>query len=53
LGDNQEGQITIRNIFLAYFESEEPQNYLQPIFVFEGDKNFTAYVSAVDPEWID
>lgn len=53
LGDNQGNQITIRNISLAYFESEEPQNYLQPIFVFKGDKNFTAYVSAVDPEWID
>lgn len=53
LGDNQNGQVTIRRIYLAYYESEEPQNFLQPIFVFEGDKNFSAYVPAVDPEWVD
>ena len=53
LGDNQEGQVIIRRIFLSYFESEKPQNFLQPIFIFEGDKNFTAYISAVDPEWVD
>jgi hypothetical protein len=53
LGDNQNGQITIRRIFLAYYESEKPQNYLQPIFVFEGDNNFSAFVPAVDPDWVD
>ncbi len=53
LGNNQDGRITIRRVSLAYFESEEPQNFLQPIFVFQGDRDFTAYVSAIDPEWID
>ncbi len=53
LGDNQNGQVIVRRIFLSYFESEKPQNFLQPIFVFEGDKNFTAFVPAVDPEWVD
>jgi len=49
LGNNQEGEITIRRIYLAYFESEQPQKFLQPIFVFEGDNSFYAYVSAVEP----
>jgi len=53
LGDNSDGKITIRKIYLAYFDSREPQNFLQPIFVFEGDRGFFAYVSAVDPKWVE
>jgi len=45
--------ITVRNIFLAYYDSFDPQTYLQPIFVFEGDEGFIAYVPAVNPEYID
>jgi len=41
------GQVTIRNIYLAYFEPVTLTNYLQPIFVFEGDNNFVAYVPAI------
>jgi hypothetical protein len=40
----------VRKISLAYYESNEPQDYLQPVYVFEGDAGFTAYVSAIDPE---
>jgi len=50
-GSNQ--QIVIRKIYLAYFESEEPQNYLQPIYVFEGDNDFIAYVPAISNQWTD
>ncbi|MFH0937129.1 MAG: hypothetical protein V1808_02465 [Candidatus Daviesbacteria bacterium] len=39
-------QVSIANVYLAYFESEEYQPYLQPIFVFEGP-DFTAFVPAV------
>lgn len=39
--------ITIRKIYLAYFDSPNPQGFLQPIIVFEGDENFSAYVPAV------
>lgn len=49
LGKNESGQITIRRIYLAYYESEKPQQFLQPVFVFEGDNDFYAYVTAVDP----
>lgn len=48
-----EGQekITIRRVYLAYFDSYEPQQYLQPIIVFQGDDNFYAYVPAVTEGW--
>jgi len=51
LGQNEDGKITIRQVYLAYYDSETPQNYLQPIYVFEGDKNFFAYVPAINPQW--
>lgn len=43
---------TIRRIYLAYFEPVTLTNYLQPVYVFEGDKNFVAYVPAVSDEWV-
>jgi len=39
----------VRKITLGYYESNEPQVFMQPVFVFEGDAGFTAYVSAIDP----
>jgi len=53
LGNNSDGKIVVRDVYLAYYDSTQPQNYLQPIFVFEGDKGFLGYVSAIDPQWID
>lgn len=44
---------TVRNVYLAYYDSFEPQTYLQPIFVFEGDDGFLAYVPAVAGEWTE
>lgn len=44
---------TVRNVYLAYYDSFEPQTYLQPIFVFEGDGGFLAYVPAVNSEWVE
>ena len=52
-GENKSGQTVIRKIYLAYYDSAEPQNYLQPIYVFEGDQSFLAYVSAIDPQWTE
>ncbi len=45
--------ITVRNVYLAYYDSLDPQTYLQPVFVFEGDDGFMAYVPAVSPEYVD
>ncbi len=40
-------EILISNVFLAYYLAGENQDYLMPIIVFEGQKNFFAYVSAI------
>lgn len=43
--------LKIRRIYLAYFDSETPSEFFQPIYVFEGDKGFIAYVPAVTAEY--
>ncbi|TSC53769.1 MAG: hypothetical protein LiPW16_308 [Microgenomates group bacterium LiPW_16] len=47
-----QAKIIIRKIYLAYFYPEEHQNFLQPIFVFEGDPSFMAFIPAVSPAWV-
>lgn len=46
-------RVVVRKIYLAYFYSEEYQAFLQPIFVFEGDPNFLAFIPAVSPAWVE
>lgn len=54
LGKNkQDSNIIIRDIYLAYYDSSQPQVFLQPIFVFEGDNDFIAYLPAVAPNWLE
>ncbi len=43
----------VRNVFLGYYDSFEPQMYLQPIFVFEGDDGFLAFIPAVAAQWVE
>jgi hypothetical protein len=43
----------IRNSYLAYYDSFDPQTYLQPVFVFEGDNGFMAYVPAISSDWVE
>jgi hypothetical protein len=45
-------QFTIKKVSLGYYAGEATQQYLMPIIVFEGNDNFTAYVSAIKDEWI-
>lgn len=45
--------VVIRQVYLGYYDSFDPQMYLQPVFVFEGDFGFLAYVPAVIPEWTE
>lgn len=47
------GQAIIRKAYLAYYDSPEYQPFLQPIFVFEGDQEFVAYMPAVKNEWLE
>lgn len=52
-GNNPDGKVTIRNAYLAYYDYDLPQNFLQPIIVFEGDGDFYAYVPAVSDLWLE
>ncbi len=45
--------ITITNVFLAYYIGSQTQDFLMPVFVFEGNDGFFAYVPAVTDEWIN
>lgn len=46
-------RVVVRRVKLGYYDSAIPQNYLQPIYVFEGDNNFVAYVPAIAPQWVE
>lgn len=45
--------VTVRKVSLGYYEANEPQNFLQPIYVFEGDGGFIAYVQAVRSDFVE
>ena len=44
--------VTIRKMYLAYFEPVTLTNYLEPIYVFEGDGKFVAYVPAITDKYV-
>lgn len=50
--DGTDTNITITNVFLAYYVGTIQQDYLMPIIVFQGKNNFYAYVSAIKNEWV-
>lgn len=43
---------TIRSVDLGYYDTFNEQEYLQPVYVFEGDGGFMGYVPAIDPEYL-
>lgn len=45
------GTLKIRRVYLAYFDPESEGNFFQPIYVFEGDNGFTAYLPAVTNDY--
>ncbi|PIR80297.1 MAG: hypothetical protein COU25_00735 [Candidatus Levybacteria bacterium CG10_big_fil_rev_8_21_14_0_10_35_13] len=45
--------ISIKKVYLAYFFSDQAQEYTMPVIVFEGDEGFFAYVRAVTDEWVN
>lgn len=47
LGQNTLGKVTIRRVYLAYYDSGTSMQFYQPVIVFEGDNGFVAYVPAV------
>lgn len=48
--ENQK-EVVIRRIYLAYYDAGYYTQFYQPIVVFEGDDNFIAYVPAVAEEY--
>lgn len=46
-------QFHIFDAGLGYLITEKLQPYLQPVYVFKGDKGQNAYVPAIDESWID
>ena len=48
VGLNEDGSsLKIRRIYLAYFDPDIDSEYFQPVYVFEGDNGFIAYLPAV------
>ena len=45
-------KIGIEDVYLAYYDAETPQQFMQPVYLFEG-KDFRAYVPAVADEWVN
>jgi len=50
--DTAAKEVTIRKMTMAYFEPVTLTNYLQPIFVFEGDGGFMAFVPAIVEKYL-
>ncbi|CAN5191071.1 hypothetical protein BH09PAT1_BH09PAT1_7590 [soil metagenome] len=44
--------VSIKNVYLGYYMSDQKQSFVLPIYVFEGKNGFFAYVSAVSNTWI-
>ena len=51
LGDNPTHSITIRKVYLAYYDPGQYSQYLQPVVAFEGDNGFAAFVTAVGQDY--
>ncbi len=50
LGNNENKRITIRKVYLAYYDAGLYTEYYQPVIVFEGDNDFYAFVVAIPDE---
>ncbi|OGD85774.1 hypothetical protein A2Z23_02680 [Candidatus Curtissbacteria bacterium RBG_16_39_7] len=42
----------IRKVYLAYLETKTLPGFFQPVFVFDGDDSFRAFVPAIQTAWI-
>lgn len=51
IGNNPEGKIVVRKIYLAYFDPNVTSEFYEPIIALEGDNGFFAYVPAVTSDY--
>ncbi|MCA9372153.1 hypothetical protein KC726_04605 [Candidatus Woesebacteria bacterium] len=49
---NPNKEIRIQKIFLGYYEPDDYQEYIQPVYVFLGEDKFVAYVPAVSENFV-
>ncbi|CAN5124771.1 hypothetical protein BH09PAT2_BH09PAT2_06620 [soil metagenome] len=47
-----DGEIKIKKVFLAYYDPDVYQEYMQPVYVFLGENKFVGYVKAVTDEYL-
>lgn len=52
INPKQVKEAVVREVELAYFDSFTEQSYMQPIYVFKGDQDFMAFVSAVHANYL-
>jgi hypothetical protein len=45
-------EITVRRVFLALYDPDQYQPFIQPVYIFQGDDDFMAYVPAIAAEWL-
>ncbi len=45
--------VTVRDVTLCYFDSDIPQQFLQPVYVFSGDEGYVGYVPAISDTWVE
>ena len=50
LGNNS-SQVTIRRVYVAYYDPGQYSEFYEPVIVFEGDNDFYAYVPAITDEY--
>lgn len=51
--DPGQAEVVVREVYLAYYDSELPQQFLQPVYVFKGDPDFLGFVPAVADAWVE
>lgn len=51
MGNNPEGKIVVRKIYLAYFDPGVASDFYQPVVALEGDNGFLAYIPAVTADY--
>jgi len=51
--DSGTTDVVVREVYLAYYDSELPQQYLQPVYVFEGENNYLGFVPAISDQWVE
>lgn len=44
--------VSIKNVFLAYYMDNKPSKYLFPVIIFEGNDGFVAYIRAITTNWL-